>query len=325
MNSADDTPNKPNNTENAPGSLAEALSIRRNAGVGVAVGIGLAALLYVPRLPVLDVTETGSGGYYLGLALVLAATTAAAVTAGLSAKVMLEPVLDRPAWLRRGGTAGAAGGLCWAGLPAFAWIASEGVVPTGLWRAVTAAAALLLVVGTAGLHAAIRGGTGPSRAELAAGGTVGPRARTAERITYWVVVLALLLAAGNASGDAGPVVETTAGPLATPFLTAAFLALAAAVPFAAAAELSGGIEARSLRALQVGALLGTLGVAWLVAAGGWTWLDGVAVLGGDAGAAGPVAAGLAVATVPSGLGWAVAGLALRAAAVRQDGRRETAG
>lgn len=320
---------------NDPATLGEALSLRRNARIGLTVGVGLAALLYVPRLPALDVAVTGSAGFYLGLALVLAATTAAVVTAGLSAKVMLEPVLDRAAWLRRGGTAAVAGGLVWAALPGLAWLAGRDVVSTALWRAATGLAALALVVGTVGLHAAVRGGVGPTReaggdsssAGVQRGGTRTDDAGTArrvERVAYWVVVLALLLAAGNASGSAAPVAATEAGPLATPFLTAAFLAFVAAVPFAAAAELCGGgrsrpLGVRPLRALHVGALLGTLGIAWLVAAGGWTWLGGVGPLGGPGGA-GVAAAGLAVATVPTGLGWVVAGLSLRSVATRQADR-----
>lgn len=296
------------------------MSLRRNARVGAAVGIGLAALLYVPRIPGLDVGTTGSAGLFLGLAVVLAVTTAAVVTAGLSAKVLLEPVLDRRAWLRRGGTAGVVGGLLWAGLPALAWFAGAGAIDVGLWRAATGIAALLLVVGTAGLHAAVRGGAGGRS------GGLSNRLRRLERVAYWVVVLALLLAAGNASGDASPVAETAAGPFATPFLIAAFLAFVAAVPFAASAELLGsgggstadggrfgGRGSWGVRALQLGALAGTLGVAWLVVGGGWGWLTAVA------GGSGTTAAGLAVASVPTGVGWAIAGATLRTGASRRLG------
>lgn len=311
--------------ENAPDSLAAALSLRRNAAVGLVVGLGLAALLYVPRLPVLDVGTTGSAGFYLGLAVVLAATTAAVVTAGLSAKVMLEPVLDRRAWLRRGGSTAIVGGVLWALLPAIAWLATVGRLPVGLWRTATGVAAVALVVGTAGLHAAVRDGTGPERRQAAGPGGDGRRIRRVEGACYWVVVLALLLAAGNASGDAGPVVETARGPLATPFLTASALGFAVTVPFSASGDLlratpadagrGADVEPLATRALQIGALVGTLGVAWLLPLGGWTWLAGVV------GTAGATAAGLAVATVPTGIGWAVAGRELRSAATRDVDRR----
>lgn len=270
-------------------SLAASLGLRRNARVGLAVGLGLAVLLYVPTLLAVGGGLVGPGGYYLGLALVLAATVAGVVTAGLCGKAFLEPVLDRRAWLRRGGTAAIVGGVIWMALPAVAWLAAAGAIPTRYRIAATSLAALALAVGTAGLHAAVR----------AAAGRV-------ERAAYLVVVLGLLLAAGNATGNTDPIAETAAGPLPTPFLTSAFVAVVAAVPFAATAELAGRLPPRRIRALQVGALASTLSVAGLVALGGWSWLDATAA------AAGPIA--LAVVTVPAGLGWTIAGHGLRSLA-----------
>lgn len=306
----------------APSSLAEALEVRRNARVGLSVGLVVAALLYLPTLVALEFALLGPGGLYLGLALVLAATVAGVVTAGLCAKAFLEPVLDRWAWLRRGGTAAIVGGLAWAASPAVAWLADGGAVAAGYWHATSGLAALAMVVGTIGIHAAVRG-----EESSADGGSVSPandggdassttRAdswrRRVERGAYWVVVGGLLLAAGNATGNPGPIVETGTGAVPSPFLTSAFLAFAAAVPFAAAAEVAGVLPFRRLLALQFGALLSVLGVAWLVVLGGWAWLE--------AAVAAPAAAALVVATIPSGLGWAIAGSGLKSLATRRTER-----
>lgn len=298
-----------------PTSLAEALELRRNARVGLAVGLGLAALLYVPTLLAVDLHVVGPGGLYLGLGLVLAVTVAGVVTAGLCGKTMLEPVLDRAAWLRRGGTAAVAGGLAWSALPAFAWLAGAGVLPERYRTAATGLAALALVVGTAGLHAAVRGGAAAGAAtrtaiEQPAAGRAANRiervAPRVERAAYWIVVVGLLFAAGNATGNADPFAETAAGPLPSPFLTSAFLAVAAAVPFAAAAEIAGELPPRRIRALQAGALASTLAVAWLAVAGGWSWTTGRF--------AAPDVIALAIVALPAGLGWAIAGQGLRSLA-----------
>jgi hypothetical protein len=111
-----------------------------------------------------------------------------------------------------------------------------------------------------------------------------------------------VIAAANATGDAGPITTTDGTPAATPFLLGVLLASVAAIPFAAAAELTGRLPRWRIRALQAGSLFGTLGIAWLVALGGWEWLGGL-----DASAA---AIGLAVGLAPVGVGWTVAGLGL---------------
>lgn len=294
---------EPGPDDAGPQTLAEALELRRNARVGLAAGLGLAGLLYVPTYLAVGATVVGAGGYYLGLALVFAATVAGVVTAGLCGKTMLEPVLDRRAWLRRGGTAALVGGAAWALVPAVAWLHGAGEVPHGYRVAATSLSALALLVGTVGLHVAVRDG----------GGHAGGWSRRIERVAYWIVVLGLALAAGNATGDPGPVGEVAGTTLPTPFLTSTFLALAAAVPFAATAELAGVLPSRRLRALQLGALASTIGVAWLFALGGWPWLQAsVADLGGGA----PEAAALALVTVPAGVGWAIAGHGLRSLASR---------
>lgn len=270
-------------------SLLGALSVAAHARVGLAVGLGLAGFLYLSRLPALELSLTGSGGFYLGLALVLGATTAALVTAALSLKAFLAPVLDRPAWLRRGAAAAMLGGVTWAALPAVAAAADAGTITRGTWHTATGLAAIALLIGTMGIHAAVADDAG-----------------RIERAAYWTVLIALVFAAGNATGDPGAVVETDAGALATPFLTASLIAFVGAIPLSAAAELSGALPRRRTRALQAGALLGTLGVAWLVTLSGWDWL----VASGFP--AEPAA--LAVATVPTGLGWAIAGQGLWASA-----------
>lgn len=79
----DDPPDRP------PGrGLVDALSVRRNAGVGVAVGLLLAVGVYAVRVfellgPVTgtrDYPVFGPEGYYLLLAFVLATATALLVT-----------------------------------------------------------------------------------------------------------------------------------------------------------------------------------------------------------------------------------------------------
>lgn len=78
--------------EAAVGSMAEALSVRRNAAIGVAVGLLLAAGAYVVR--VLEVfgpfggtrqfPVLGETGWFLLLAFVLASSTALLVTSLLT-------------------------------------------------------------------------------------------------------------------------------------------------------------------------------------------------------------------------------------------------
>lgn len=263
-------------------SLLAALSVAEHARVGLAVGLGLAGFLYVVRFPALELSATGSGGYYLGLALVLAATTAATVTAALSLKTFLAPVLDAAAWRRRGAAAAMLGGVTWAGLGLLAALAESGTISTGVWRTATSLGAIALVIGAMALHAVVDDATG-----------------RLERAAYWIVIVALVFAAGNATGDPSPVTVTDDGPLATPFLLAAFVATVATIPLAATAELSGELPPRRTRALQFGALVGTLGVAWLLGLGGWETLATSDLS--------TVPAALAVATLAPGLGWAVAG------------------
>ena len=276
-------------SEEGHDSLLAALEVGSHARVGLAVGLGLAAFLYVPRFPVLDASIEGGQGYYLGLAFVLAATTAALVTAALSIKTFLEPVLDRAAWLRRGGVLAMLGGLGWASTPILAAQAEAGTIDVLLWRNVASLATLALLFGTIGLHCAVKPG---ARA-------LDGWPRRIERGAYWAILVGLLIAAANATGDAAPVTTVDGEVIATPFLVGALLATVAAIPFAAAAELTGRLPRWRLRALQAGGLLSTLGIAWLVTVGGWDWLveSGFSAL--------PVA--LAVALLPAGLGWAIAG------------------
>ncbi|AGN01718.1 hypothetical protein L593_08865 [Salinarchaeum sp. Harcht-Bsk1] len=280
-------------------SLLAALHVTRHLRVGLAVGIGLAAFLYLPRLPAFDRSIQGAEGFYLGLAFVLAATTAGLVTAALSIKTFLEPVLDRPAWLRRGGMAAMLGGLGWASTPLLAAGADAGSIDATLWRNVTSLAALALLVGTIGLHSAVK----------QAVATVSERIRRIERAAYWIALIGLLIAAANATGDAAPVRVAGSEDVATPFLIGALLAAVAVIPFAATAELSGRLPRWRIRSLQVGGLIGAVGTAWLVSLGGWDWLAQF-----DA----PAALGLAVTVVPVGLGWAIAGLGLWTSARQRE-------
>lgn len=73
--------------EDPPGDLLAALSVRRNVGVGLAVGLGVAALAYAVRVLELfgPAPARGSPALFLGLALVLATTVAALVATLLSA------------------------------------------------------------------------------------------------------------------------------------------------------------------------------------------------------------------------------------------------
>jgi len=74
--------------ESAVGSMAAALSVRRNAAVGVAVGLLLAALAYLFRVlelagPFVGTRQfpvLGTSGWFLVLAFVLASSTALLVT-----------------------------------------------------------------------------------------------------------------------------------------------------------------------------------------------------------------------------------------------------
>jgi hypothetical protein len=295
-------------------SLLAALHVTRHLRVGLAVGIGLAAVLYLPRLPAFDRSIEGAEGLYLGLAFVLAATTAGLVTAALSIKTFLAPVLDRSAWLRRGGMAAMLGGLGWTSTPLLAAASEAGTIGVGTWRTATSLATVAVLVGAIGIHSAVKPGA------VAAGGQL----RRIERAAYWVVLIGLVIAAANATGDAGPITTLDGGAgagsgsgtgsgsaadgtlAATPFLLGALLASVAAIPFAATAELTRRLPRWRIRALQLGSLLGTLGIAWLVALGGWDWLSGL-----DASAA---AIGLAVGLAPAGIGWTIAGLGLWTAA-----------
>ena len=278
-------------------SLLAALHVTRHLRVGLAVGIGLAAFLYVPRLPSFERSIAGAEGYYLGLAFVLAATTAGLVTAALSIKTFLEPVLDRPAWLRRGGMAAILGGLGWASTPLLAAGVDAGAISVTLWRNVASLAAIALLVGTIGLHSAVK----PVVAAM------GERVRRIERAAYWIALIGLLIAAANATGNAAPMSVGEGEAVATPFLIGALLASVAAIPFAATAELSGRLPRWRIRSLQAGGLLGAVGAAWLVSLGGWGWLGQF-----DSRAA----VGLAVTVAPAGLGWAIAGVGLWTSAQR---------
>ncbi|GAB3691395.1 hypothetical protein GCM10028857_28730 [Salinarchaeum chitinilyticum] len=281
-------------------TLLGALRVTRHARVGLAVGVGLAAILYVPRYPVFDASIAGARGYYLGLAFVLAATTAAVITAALSIKTFLEPVLDGAAWLRRGGVLAMLGGGGWLLAPVAAALVDGGRLDVIFLRNLTSLASLALLLGTIGLHAAI----------TSAGAALDDRLRRVERAAYWVVLIGLLIAAANATGDAAPMTTTDGDAAVTPFLIGAVLATAAVVPFAAIGARSGRLPRWRSRSLAVGGLCSTLGVAWLVALGGWDWLTSI-----DASA---VAIGLAVALVPAGLGWVIAGQGCWAAAEHRE-------
>jgi hypothetical protein len=85
---SDDRPERP------PGAgLLDALRVRRNAAVGVAAGGSLAVLVYLVRVlelggPVAGTQRypiLGPEGWFLGLAFVLASTTALLVTTALTA------------------------------------------------------------------------------------------------------------------------------------------------------------------------------------------------------------------------------------------------
>ncbi|MFB6157319.1 MAG: hypothetical protein ABEJ34_05705 [Haloferacaceae archaeon] len=80
---SEDVPDRPPVVE-----FARALNVRRNAAIGVAVGVGLAALTYLVRVLELlgpvggtrSFPVLGVGGWFLLLAAVLASATAALVT-----------------------------------------------------------------------------------------------------------------------------------------------------------------------------------------------------------------------------------------------------
>lgn len=336
-------------TTDRPSSLAEALEVRRNARIGVTAGLGVAAALYVPTLAAVEFSLGGAGGLYLGLAFVLAATMAGLVTAVLCAKAFLHPVLDGRAWVRRGATAGTLGGIAWAGLPLAAVLVDVGVASDHHWRWLAVLAAFALALGTAALHAVVRDAFGTVREaatgeavtrDVAAGSAAAGDAasenaaarseatdrststidrlpsisrrrflQASERVAYWVVLVGLFLAAGNATGSVEPILETDIGPIPTPFLAATFLALVAAIPFAATAELSSALPPWPVWSLLAGSLCGVLGVAWLVTLGGWPFL--VATVDS------PTAVALAVVAVPSGLGWAVVSYELRTLATHE--------
>ncbi|WP_049893674.1 DUF7536 family protein [Halogranum rubrum] len=84
---SDDVPERP-----PSGGLVQALNVPRNAKVGVAVGVLLAATVYLVRVfelvgPVLGTREypvLGPEGWFLFLAFVLATTSAMLVTALLT-------------------------------------------------------------------------------------------------------------------------------------------------------------------------------------------------------------------------------------------------
>lgn len=84
---SDDVPERP-----PSGGLVQALNVPRNATVGVAVGVLLAATVYLVRVfelvgPVLGTREypvLGPEGWFLFLAFVLATTSAMLVTALLT-------------------------------------------------------------------------------------------------------------------------------------------------------------------------------------------------------------------------------------------------
>lgn len=268
-----------------PSSLPEALGVRRNARIGLVVGTTIAALLYLRVQAGLGWELSDTALYYLSLAFVAAVSIAFVVTGVLCAKAGLAPVLDRSNWLRRGGTAAVTGGLLWASLPALAALAGLGVTPEWTWQGGTIVAALALAVGAAGVHAAIQEASG-----------------SIERVAYVLVLGGLLLAAGNATGNPAPTTETEFGVVASPFLLSAFVAFVATVPFAATADLSGRLGARASRALLAGSLVGALAVAGLVY-GGWDALEAAT----DA----PVPIALALVAAPTGIGWVLAGRALR--------------
>ncbi|WP_248518020.1 DUF7536 family protein [Salinarchaeum laminariae] len=279
-------------------SLLAAVRVTRHARVGLAVGLGLAALLYVPRYPVFDASIEGARGYYLGLAFVLAATTAAVVTAALSVKTFLEPVLDRAAWLRRGGVVAMLGGLGWIAAPACAALADAGTIDVRLWRNVTSLGSLALLVGTIGFHAAVR----PAAARL------GDRTRRIERAAYWLALVGLLIAAANATGNAAPMETVDGSQTVTPFLIGALLATIAGIPLALVAERSGALPRWRTRALLVGGVASSLAISWIGLLGGWDWLVGTDLP--------DVAVGLAIALVPAGVGWVLAGQGLWASVQR---------
>lgn len=78
-------------------ALVEALRVRRNATVGLAVGFALAAALYAVRVFELlgPAPEQGSPVLFLALALVLALSAGALVAAALTAVTAVR-ILRRP-------------------------------------------------------------------------------------------------------------------------------------------------------------------------------------------------------------------------------------
>ncbi len=74
-------------SDGRPGGLAAALSVRRNAAIGAASGLAVAALAYVARVLELfgPAPTRGSPVLFFGLALVLATSVAVLVAVALSA------------------------------------------------------------------------------------------------------------------------------------------------------------------------------------------------------------------------------------------------
>jgi len=76
-----------NEPERPPrGRLLEALSVRRNAAIGLAVGVALALAMYAVRVLELfgPAPDQGSPALFLALAVVLAASAGALVATALS-------------------------------------------------------------------------------------------------------------------------------------------------------------------------------------------------------------------------------------------------